>query len=546
MLQFPSKLKIFIVKLSCNLLEGKIVAFSKKIKHTSRAAVESSNENSGALINQAAQNSGADNQSENNTTLASLTDRKSAKIKTSKQTAKSKSNAAVAKSSAQSETSLDITAAQSENEVDNVASQAETAFDNSNAQTVLAHSNIDNKIATQPTGTSLDVAAAQSKNEVDAVAASSESSVDFAASQAETLTDGVTDVAEQITEIAQAEASSLAENIAQTECNGGSCSVGDKKSDKPNKKKKHIWLKRLISVGLVLILGIFSGSILANWYKRTIEASKFDYTQFDITKFYDDTNAIVASATGMSNPSEADMKNFAVLAKSSGKTPLNFTPSQNYILAEYNAINSSSFSAVGTGKVATIATQTIYTRKLYDGNAYTNENISIGLLTVATCSHYEKGGRVVRLVNGTNATDTSATWNGGEERYGTEEFVDMTGCLPNTILPYIISSKTILDEDKVVISQTERDGKTVYEFTISLHNVYSVLNYQKQVKFTSGLADSPVFSDISVKIIIDENWNFVRTEIVEHYTVIYGITANCEGTLNTDYTFNEPVELPIK
>lgn len=326
------------------------------------------------------------------------------------------------------------------------------------------------------------------------------------------------------------------ENEEEEEKKKGAAKSESTNSDAKPKKKKKSWKKRLFNVLAVLVLGVVSGTMLASWYKNTLKASTLDYAQYHVEDYMDNTSNVVALAVQKDNPTDSELKNFVSIAKSKNLTPQNFTASQNYIMAIYKASLATSYEAIGDGLVDTIAKQTVHSERRFDGNEYSVENISCGILKVANRASIEKGSNMVTAIIGENITNTSASWTGKKTTYKIDDFKDLTGDAPSSLLPYIVSSKTVLNDNAEIKKET-LDDKTVYVYEMSLHKIYSVLKYQKQVKYQSGLSDSPVFDDIKIKIIIDDEWNLVRTEIVEHYTVVYGIPAKCTGTLTTNYNF---------
>ena len=171
------------------------------------------------------------------------------------------------------------------------------------------------------------------------------------------------------------------------------------------------------------------------------------------------------------------------------------------------------------------------------------KNISKGIVNVATIAVYGKDNTDVTTIVGNNIKETSASWNGKSEKMTTEAYVDKNGELPSNAIPYIISSQTVINSSDV--TESEVDGKKLYSYTIALHPLKSVVNYIKQVKQTSGLSDYPTFNDITIDVVIDENWNFVKFNIVENYRVVYsGLKPKCKGVLNIDFTVNQPVTLP--
>lgn len=300
--------------------------------------------------------------------------------------------------------------------------------------------------------------------------------------------------------------------------------------------------KRILNFALVLIIGIGSGIFLGSWYSSTFGGGvNYD---FNDSELYDNINDAFFKAIGIKNPTDSEKENWVETAKSRGITPQNLTAAENFMLAEYNLGLANSYSAIGTGKVAVMGTsQTIYSAKMFDGNTYTFESISKGILTVADCLVMEKGASTITKIKGENVSSTSASWTGSKSTMTTIECKENNGGTPDKVIPYIISSKTILSGS--TISANETNGKTYYTYTISLDPVKSVINYVKQVKQTSGLNDFPEFNNISITIVLDENWNLCKFNSEENYSVRYGMfNPKCKGTLNLNFTINDPVTLP--
>lgn len=311
------------------------------------------------------------------------------------------------------------------------------------------------------------------------------------------------------------------------------------------KERMAISRKRtIINFILVIIIGIGSGIFLGSWYSYAILSNPIDYSQFSEEALRDDLNDIFKSVLNIKNPTEADKQNWVSTAKSKGFTPKNLTIAENFLLAEYNLQQASTFSAIGTGRVNTMGTnQSIYSAKYFDGNTYMFESISKGIINVANCIVMDKGSNTATSIKGKNITETSADWNGSKTIMTTIECKETNGNTPDVVVPYIISSKTILDGGSIVEEVVE--GKKYYICTFALDPIKSVLNYIKQVKQTSGLSDYPSFDNIAVTMKLDENWNLVEFNTNENYRVSYmGLKPKCNGTLNINFIINEPVTLP--
>lgn len=308
---------------------------------------------------------------------------------------------------------------------------------------------------------------------------------------------------------------------------------------------KFKWYKFLLSCFLGIATGIFLGS----WYSFIMLTSHVDYSTYSEEKLRENETYvdIISNVLKIANPTKEQCENWVELAKQQNITPKNLLPSQNFILAEYNATLAKSFKSTANGLVETIATQSVFSEKLFDGTSYSFSSISSGLMTIAVCSFMTTGIDSVETYKGNDVTSNSANWTGEVTHYTMEEYKEIAGNLPSVLHPYIVTSKTIIRDKKEDIESDTINNKNVYKFSIQLNPVTSVLNYIKQVKLTSGLSGYPTFDDVAHTVYIDENWNFVKIDIVENYRIPYGgLQPKCKGTLSTEFEFNTTVTLPNK
>ena len=311
-----------------------------------------------------------------------------------------------------------------------------------------------------------------------------------------------------------------------------------KKRIRDKKGHKH----RMRTLGVLVVLGIFTGSGLGVWYFNDVLRSDVNYNQYDISEYITTASEVLSEVYGLS---ESQQRNWLEVAKASDKnSPDDLTAVQSFILAEYNATLAERFHAEGNGRVATIATQSVYSEKNYDGNRYTFESISKGMMSVAICSAMDKGDDRVELYRGSNIQPDDAEWSlSDDDVYSLDAYEGLAGSTPDAIQPYIISDKTVLS------SSIERDEETgYYTLTFELDPITSVLRYARQVRQTSGLSSYPEFKTVSQTITIDENWNLICIDVHETYSVVaFGIPASCTGTLTTYYYFNDDavLDLPV-
>lgn len=303
--------------------------------------------------------------------------------------------------------------------------------------------------------------------------------------------------------------------------------------------QKGTFKKNIRALAILLILAIFTGSGLGVWYFNAVLKSTVIYSNYLVSDYLPDVNTTFAKL-GINN--ENDKSNFLEIAQSQNIDPLStrLNVLDNYLLALYNAENAKTYSAIGKGLVSTIASQTVYSAKTFDGEKYSFESISVGLVKVATKEEMNVGENIVHMSTGSSITShedgsMSATWQ-LDKTLTSQEYKELTGSYVNTINPYIISDSTILNKESATIVKNN-DG--TYSFTLQLHPIYSVLNYYKQVKRSGGLEADPVFTSIVQTITIDENWNFVSFDTEEKYTAVkFSMGAKCTGNLHTELVFN--------
>ncbi len=310
-----------------------------------------------------------------------------------------------------------------------------------------------------------------------------------------------------------------------------------KKQKKSSTYEKTTWTHKMKVLAILAVLGVFTGSGLGVYYFNNFLRANVNYLQYNPSDYIANIDDIFAKRFAINTDEQKE--NWLQIAKDNNTTPSDLTPVDNMLLAEYNAKKASSYEIVGTGSVATIATQTVYSERKFDGEAYAFQSISKGMLTVATCD-YMKGGKNVEIYNGANVKVDGADWN-YSQTITLADYKNMAGTSPSDIQPYIISDKTVISSTDVVYDE----ATGLYSFTLSLDPITSVLLYYKQVRRSGNLEGDPEFEYIHLSITIDENWNFVSSAFEEKYTAIkFGLPNKCVGTLNSTYKFNDVVTLP--
>ena len=302
---------------------------------------------------------------------------------------------------------------------------------------------------------------------------------------------------------------------------------------------KKTWKQRMRTLGILAFLGVFTGSGLGVWYFNTMLRSNVDYSSLVASDYIDSYSDVFSRSLNIAEPQNST--SWVQEAQEKNITPLSLSPVDNFLLAEYNANQAQTFTAIGNGLVSTIAKQPIYSAKKYDGNKYSFESVSSGIVTVASCDVYNKKTNKIEQYSSNGGSGENTKWKYSSD-ISPEEYQKIVGTLPSDIQPYIISSKTVLSSSEV----TEDEETGFYTFTLVLHNIYSVINYAKQVKKTGGLSAYPEFSSIKQEITIDSNWNLIEVNVREEYSAVaMGMKVGIVGTLDTFFKFNIDVTLPV-
>lgn len=325
-----------------------------------------------------------------------------------------------------------------------------------------------------------------------------------------------------------------------------------KKITKPSRKKSVSFKRKILNKCIFALCAIITGVGLGSWYYKNVLSSNLDWNYYlqhlsEYEAYENDTLDIAMGKIFGDNYSEQDIQNFETIAHQKGITPQDLSLAENYQLANYNFENAARYLIQGTGEIKTIASQSIYSEKKFDGNTYQSISISNGLMKIAEIAQMNKNKSTVTTTKGQITSNQSADWNGEQKNYLPQNYKDLTGGLPNTSQNFIISNQTVTNsmENQIEVIENE-DGSKYYQFKMILDPIYSVLNYINQIKYTSNLSSYPEFSNIEQVVTIDENWNFVSICSVEVYTIVaFGMKNSCTGTLDNYFYFNQDVIIEI-
>ena len=196
-----------------------------------------------------------------------------------------------------------------------------------------------------------------------------------------------------------------------------------------------------------------------------------------------------------------------------------------------------SLKTITTGSIkASIATQTVYSMYVRDGDERMYENISAGFVKVGIRFYQDLEGVVI--YKGSNVGVKTANWVDGEkEEISIDEYDDVWGKDLTRRSIYIISSKTVLDTS---IAEKTSDG---YKVTLDLDPTYGSARYVKQMVQTSGLDKDPVFYSIKLTYELDNDLLIKHVDMNSNYDVHAVTWVNSDERLEEQYYYGD-YEIP--
>ena len=215
------------------------------------------------------------------------------------------------------------------------------------------------------------------------------------------------------------------------------------------------------------------------------------------------------------------------------------TATQVFVVAEDN-LNNCDYYSIATkgydgedqGLIQTIIQQTLSGYRYVNGDeAYFTYLSESSMVSVFKKVSYNPNGDHVDVYNGKGQI-TNLEWV-HEKGYTNTEYLEMVGCEAGKPIDYVVSRKTVAEEGEM-----QREGEN-YKFTLKLNAKKAVSKYVKKMKWVSGLADYPVFDSVEIDFVVDKDMNFLTIGVKESYSVNYGITAKCSGSLRYYFDYED-------
>ena len=287
------------------------------------------------------------------------------------------------------------------------------------------------------------------------------------------------------------------------------------KEQKPISKKRKVFTiigESFLGIFLVAV-GVGGGFYLGRRaFMRTRNYSKYSVVEQDFSKKYEDYKTRGATAAYLTD-----------------------TPVELVNIGLLNLRNSESFFNKTTGLVTAMGLpQDILAEYIKNPNGYFEENLSVGIISTGF-RFYQSDDEQINVYSGSiKSIAEGATYQEQNvKQYETSAFIDKWGrkTLKDEII-YYIYDQTVLNSTK------SKNSDGTYKLTFSLHPIYSVLKYVKQMHNTGSLEADPVFYKVNLEVTLDENLYIKNYSVDEDYQVVrYGMPVDTNGKLNVDYYY---------
>ena len=193
------------------------------------------------------------------------------------------------------------------------------------------------------------------------------------------------------------------------------------------------------------------------------------------------------------------------------------------------------------GKAHTIVEQDIRNYQIKNGNDYFEESLSKSSMVAVAKRMYQTniGGNV-------KVYDGSIPSSDVEKGIFTNTYSDMTsdeyksylGRTLDTMFIYAISEKTVLEQTTTKLDNGD------YQLYVSLSPNTSTIDYQTQMKNISNLDQRPVFDEVKLTYVVDQNFMLKSLSVNETYTAKMTIQVSIKNDIDTYYYPNQKMDIP--
>ncbi len=269
----------------------------------------------------------------------------------------------------------------------------------------------------------------------------------------------------------------------------------------------------LINMIVIVVLGALTGLFAGNYYIKNF----------------------MGGVTADLLPTEAAIRDdvSAVVSRCNGKSVASLSATDNFIMAEYKLSTRDYVhrSTMGTVTAAGVS-QKLVSDKAYVAGEYFGEEISSGVVKLATKYYWVKGAENVTTYEG-SVSGLSANYSGAAAQTKTlDAFNSEMGVKADQFINYIVSSKTVKSQKYNGMVNGH------HSFTIELDPVLAAKNYMYKVKKTSGSSEYPSFEKISFDFEIGDDWTIYSMHCRETYKVAIKLLGRVTTTGDMTDTFS--------
>ncbi len=187
---------------------------------------------------------------------------------------------------------------------------------------------------------------------------------------------------------------------------------------------------------------------------------------------------------------------------------------------------------------AAIVNQKVCSHDVRDGDRWYSESVFYSSIKKGGFRFYQDDKNVFRYTASNPKENCTATWNKDTEYgYTKADFEDKWGKTLDRPVIYVISDKTVLEE-KIEI----KDNKYIVDMEMDPEKAN--VRYARQMISMSNLEYPPEFHLLHLTFTIDMNYNLLKLNVHEKYTVKVVGNNDSEATNEIEYFHNSTETIP--
>lgn len=283
---------------------------------------------------------------------------------------------------------------------------------------------------------------------------------------------------------------------------------------------------------LVVALGVTSGLLIAGALQPSRE---YDFETGGVM----DRAKLLDAYEELGNPKEVDYTE-------------EFTPAEAANLAYALFERNESFATRGEGLATALfgVRQEIFSTQIREEDSYFEESNSKSSFVNVAWRMYEEGDETIQYKGVVGDNVEEATFEEEGVTYDNEEYSERMGRNVHSVETYVINSETVLtgkaegDMHGVTSFERTEDG---YRLELELDPETSVVNYVRQMKTISSLADYPYFYWVHLTFELREDLTLVSLLAEESYKAKLSsiISSDVESSLLTTFHVGSDYDIPL-